>query len=145
MGCMEWSGCAQSRASTEAADVPADFMMTFGQGGGFAGLWSGYIIHADGGVAQWKGLVAREDTTDIGTLTPEEVATLWQQVQAVDYFDHRLAESGNMTSFVEVTANGATHRTSWATRVEMTKPPPTTLEELYEYSRALAQNAGRKE
>lgn len=144
VGCLGWSGCARSKATTQAADVPADFTMVFGQGGGFAGLWSGYVIDADGRVAAWKGPVTREDTTDIGTLTPEAVAALWQQVQEAEYFVQKRTETGNMTSYIEVTAEGVTHRTSWVTRVEMTKPPPSPLEKLYDYSRALAQNASDK-
>lgn len=113
--------------------------MTFGQGGGFAGLWSGYVIHADGRVERWQGPVTREDTTEVGVLALEEVARLWQEVRAANYFAQQQGETGNMTSFIEVTANGATHRTSWATRVVQAEPPATPLEKLYDYSRAIAQ------
>lgn len=140
LGCAGWAGCASSRAPVEQyQEVPADFVMTFGQGGGFAGLWSGYVIHADGRVERWQGPVTQEDTTEVGVVAPEEVAHLWQEVQAANYFVQQQGETGNMTSFIEVTANGATHRTSWATRVVQSEPSASPLEKLYDYSRAIAQ------
>jgi hypothetical protein len=140
---MEWSGCAQSNTAIQVADVPADFMMTFGQGGGFAGLWSGYVIHADGAVQAWQGPATREDTTAAGTLRPEEIAALWEEVQELDYFSQDAQEAGNMTSFIEITADGTTHRTSWVTRIEKTTPT-SPLERLYDYSRTLAQGISDK-
>ena len=138
VACLGWSGCARSNATTQVADVPADFTMTFGQGGGFAGLWSGYVIQADGTVQTWRGAATREDTTAAGMLEPEDLAALWEEVQESHYFDQDVQETGNMTSFIELTANGTTHRTSWVTRIE--KPTPSPLEQLYDYSRTLAQS-----
>ncbi|HMB92172.1 MAG TPA: hypothetical protein VKP65_15075, partial [Rhodothermales bacterium] len=59
--------------------------------------------------------------------------------QASEYFDQDAQEAGNMTSFIEITANGTTHRTSWVTRVEKTTLV-SPLERLYDYSRILAQS-----
>lgn len=123
----------------QEAEVPADFTMVFGQGGGFAGLWSGYVIHADGTVQTWQGPVTREDTTTAGMLPSEDIAALWNEVQENNYFDQDAQEAGNMTSFIELTANGTTHRTSWVIRVEKATPA-TPLERLYDYSRMLAQS-----
>lgn len=108
-------GCTNSSVHTEAADasVPEDFSMIFGQGGGFAWLWSGYTIQA-----------------------------LWKQIQKADYFNQNSRETGNMTAFMEVTAESTVHRTSWIPIVEGIEEPTTPLEILYVSVSALAREAG---
>ena len=136
-------GCAGRQKAMEpeaAAPAPEDFTIRFGQGGGFSGLWQGYTIRPDGTVWQWSGAVAGRDEEPAGQLSVAQMDALWQRVEASDFFDQDTRVVGNMTAFIEVQAGGRTHRGSWIPRV--LGDPETPLEQLYAYSRKLAEAAG---
>ena len=108
------SSCSQTQKSpVNEAQVPSDFGIVFGEGGGFAGLWQGYTIKPDGTVLGWQGRVAEQNPRVIGKLSRAQQLALWQQVQGLDYFTLDSQERSNMTAFMRVTAKGNTHAVSW--------------------------------
>lgn len=133
-------GCQPSARPEAAAPTPEDFTLRFGQGGGFSGLWQGYTIRPDGGVTQWNGPAAGANEEPAGRLSRAQMDSLWQRVEAAGFFSQDTREVGNMTAFIEVQAEGRTHRASWIPRV--VGDPETPLEHLYAFSRALARAAG---
>ena len=88
-------------------------MIVFGEGGGFTGAWSGFTLHADGNVLHWQGKSAEAEPRSVGRLKLEEVAALWQEIGAQEFFALAEGEPGNLTRFVRVTAAGRTHETRW--------------------------------
>lgn len=140
------TGCTNSSVQTETVivPIPADFRVVLGQGGGFAGLWSGYTILADGSVQAWSGPVQNENPEVIGMLPGDRMRALWRQILEADYFNQDSQETGNMTAFMEITADSTVHRTSWIPIVEGIEEPTTPLEILYVSVSALAREAGDK-
>ena len=138
------TGCANSAIQTDAAiaTVPEDFSIVFGQGGGFTGLWNGFTIRANGSVLAWSGPIQNENSEVIGTLHSEQIQALWGQIKEADYFNQESRESGNMTTFMEITADSIVHRTSWIPHLEGIEEPTSPLEILYFSARALAREAG---
>lgn len=111
--CLGSSGCAGSQRAQMHDDVPPDFVIVLGQGGGFSGMWEGHSVRADGTVTAWRGL-DREDERHLGTLSAQQLENIWQRLNHDDLLDRSLAETGNLTSFLEVTAGGSTRRLTWA-------------------------------
>jgi len=136
-------GCrSASQAPADAADPPpADFAFTLGEGGGFAGRWDGYTVQADGTVLAWSGSMAGENPQPAGHLTAEQRTALWRQVTAAEYFEQDSQVVANVTAFLEITAQGKTHRTSWIPSVQGIEPVTSPLEKLYFYCRDVVREA----
>ena len=137
-------GACQGTGQTNSATVPENVHLLFGQGGGFAGRWNGYTIEADGTVLQWSGMIQGDDATRVGALTPDQMADLWHRVEGVSFFAQERREVGNMTTFIEIRAEGREHRVSWITRVGELGPEAPPLERLYAYLRDIVQQASGK-
>ena len=102
------------QASSFAQEVPDDFSIQFGEGGGFTGMWQGYTIKANGDILSWQGRTYGENPESVGTLSQEDVQTIWREVQQASFFSQTLSETGNMTAIMRVTANDKRHEVSWA-------------------------------
>ncbi len=126
--------------SKDERAAPDDFAMAFGKGGGFAGLWQGYTIAADGTVAQWEGRIAPDSLAPTGSLSTAQVDSLWQRVNALDFFSLENQGTGNMTGYIEVAAQGQTHVVRWPVSLEK-EAAQTPWEQLYAYARALVETS----
>ncbi len=111
--CLCSSACVGTRDVQTASSRPADLSVSLGRGGGFSGMWEGVRVEQDGAVIHWSGLGEGGDERRGGTLTEAQMADIWQRLNEDDLLRTNLSETGNMTSFIEVTANGSTHRISW--------------------------------
>ncbi len=110
-------GCAQTPHTdtrTPQSSIPHDFRLLLSEGGGVTGRWQGFLIHADGQVFRWQGGLARADSQQVGRLKPEQLRSLWQQIQSRQLLSAELLSPGNMSQKIEITANGKTHRLIWA-------------------------------
>lgn len=121
--------------------VPPDFRLVAGSGGGFTGRWDGFVVRADGTVLEWAGIGASADSTVIGRLKAATIDSLWQEVRAARFFQNPGGEPGNMSAFLEVRAEGRTHRVVWVPSVEGLEPPANPTEALYRAARRLAAGA----
>jgi len=93
--------------------TPEDFKITFGEGGGFTGRWKGYTIAADGSVSAWQGRVAAQGAKPVGSLSAEQCATIWQNLNKSGFLDIEASEAGNMTRIIHVFANGREYKKRW--------------------------------
>lgn len=96
-----------------STSVPDDFTAVVGQGGGVTGRWDGYTVQPDGTVLSWDGSMAGENPQRAGQLAPEVLGELWQSVQDSKFMEMAPGEPGNLTTILEVTADGVTHRVQW--------------------------------
>lgn len=128
-----------------AGATPEDFIMIFGEGGGFTGRWEGYAIDSDGAVLAWSGPTAGEERTPVGSLTAAQMDDLWAQIQDAEFFDQNVRETGNITAFMEVTAGKRKHRVSWIPGAEGFEPPRSAIDALYRRSLQVAGEAAEKE
>ncbi|MGB3541758.1 hypothetical protein [Rubrivirga sp.] len=93
--------------------VPFDLEVVTGQGGGFAGTWSGFVLTADGSVQRWTSQAGDDRTMEpAGALSAESVAAIWSRLQD-DALDLEVDAPGNLSRSLEVVANGETHRLTW--------------------------------
>lgn len=132
---------SEETMDSEEGGVPDDFRMVFGQGGGFSGFWNGYAIEADGQVTSWTGRTQEADTLASGRLEPADLADLWRRVQEVGVLDRIARDTGNMTAFIELTAEGRSRRVSWVPGAEGVEPPVSDLDALYRHSLGVARAA----
>ncbi|MGI9173752.1 MAG: hypothetical protein ACR2GR_00330 [Rhodothermales bacterium] len=153
LGCRSASQTASDAVSPDSAsaprsalpdstlNVPPDFEMRFGEGGGFTGAWSGYTIRADGTVLAWKGLAAEQSQDSVGVLARQDLANLWQEVQALGFFEQTMDEPGNMTASIRIRADGQEHTVRWVPGLASMEPPKTPVEAFYRESWTLAEKA----
>ena len=97
-----------------ASLIPSDLRVVFGNGGGFTGRWKGYTVTGDGSVVSWEGRMAEENPKPAAKLSSNRIQELWNSVNEARYFERVSDETGNMTMFMAITANGKLHRISWA-------------------------------
>ena len=119
---------------------PADLVITLGTTGNYAGRMRGHSIRADGSVVRWEGKYVEENTDVVGRLRLEQVDSLWMQIQEIGFFEHDQQETGNSTAFVNVTAEGKSHRVAWA--LTPGEPPPEMpIPQFYASCRALVEQS----
>jgi len=103
-----------STQKATTSPVPGDLRIVFGDGGGFAGRWKGYTVTGNGSVVSWEGRMAEENPKPAARLSSNRIQELWNSVKEARYFERVSDETGNMTMFMVITANGKLHRISWA-------------------------------
>lgn len=126
--------------SNSKAAVPRDFQLVLEEGGGFTGLWSGYIVDSSGNVSSWRGNYPERKTTATSTLSRQQLEKLWQTISDARFFDIDTTGTGNMTIALQVTANGTVHRTSWA-QPSGTQSPLPPVQKLYDSCRVIVTSA----
>lgn len=123
-------------------NVPSDFSIRFGEGGGFTGLWKGYTIQADGTILSWQGRMAGENPKIAGQVSVEQVQALWQEIQNADFFVTQADQKGNMTKFMLVTANSKSHEVSWPGEMgQKAASAPNSLEQLQQFCQKIVEQA----
>src|SRR5690625_465879 len=110
--CLCSSACVGTRDAHTASSRPADLSVSLGRGGGVSGIWEVVRVEQDGAVIRWTGLGEREDGRRSGTLTDSQMADIWRRLNDDDLLKTNLSETGDMTSFLEGTAHGATPQLS---------------------------------
>ena len=81
-------------------------------------MWEGFTVEAGGSVLRWSGFIEGDDEQPAGTLSEAQMAEIWQRLSHDDLLNLDLSETGNMTAFIEVSAEGETRRLSWEVGTE---------------------------
>jgi hypothetical protein len=110
------AGCAGPSRSQSGPTTPADLSITLGEGGGFAGRYEGYMIGREGEVRSWSGQFPGENTLSYAGLSQAHLADLWDYLVTVRFFEIQLQQTGNLTAFIDLVADGRRHRISWVPR-----------------------------
>ncbi len=140
---MFWLACARPpQADSKANDspVPTDFRLAISEGGGIAGIWQGYIIHADGKIYRWRGRIAGADSQLVGRLSRETLQAIWHRIQSENLFSIQLQKPGNLTRKMAITANQRTHRLSWPSGGAAI-PSQTSAQNVYDFCMEHIQSA----
>ena len=121
-------------------DVPEDFKIMWGYEGGGAGQIMGHTIDAEGNVHQWSGKYPEERIDRTSTISMAEVEKTWAHVLEANYFNiDQFDQSGNAL-FLNVYANGMSHRVSWAS-LGQAEGEGAAWHKLYEMCEATLQHA----
>ena len=119
LGCLHYlPGCHQgtnSKASQTPSQESAAWSCTFGSAGGFTGGGSGYEILSTGQILTWAQVTPQHplEKKAIGQASPEQLEELSTALQAPGLQSIEFAQSGNMTSFLEIESQGRKQRWSW--------------------------------
>ena len=125
---------------TPSSTIPSDFQLVIGEGGGFTGLWNGYVVDSTGAVSTWRGISPEQNAKRTAKLARQQFAKLWQTIVNARFFDIDSSGTGNVTVAMQVTANGTVHRTSWA-KPTGTQSPLTPVQVLYDSCRTIVTRA----
>jgi hypothetical protein len=96
--------------------------ISFGKNGGFTGFADEYVITASAEVFKISDSVR----TKINQITKPEIRDISKQISDLQFKDIKLSETGNMTYFIEVSANKYKNRITWS---DITDNPQ--IKELY--------------
>ncbi|MEN3027107.1 MAG: hypothetical protein ABDH31_05290 [Chlorobiota bacterium] len=116
-------GCRSS-----AVDLPVEGEILVGQGGGFTGLYSGYIVRSDGLVLRWSQMPGQpERTEELGRVTADSLQPFFRRLAALERQGVRLQGASNMTAFLELRTPSGRYRLQWGMGEEL----PRVVEDLY--------------
>jgi len=96
--------------------------ISFGKGGGFTGMTEEYLITGDAEVFK----IENGERTKINEVTKPVIRDISKQIKDLKFKDLKMSERGNVTYFIEVSANKYKNRVTWS---DLTDKPE--VKELY--------------
>ena len=140
------SSCQQSSTHKDSQRTPveaAPWICTFGSEGGFTGGGSGYEIHSTGQILTWSQVTPQHplEKQEVGHASEEQLEPLSIALQTPGLQSIRFAQSGNLTTFLEVTRQGHKQRWSWAAGSAGDRTPkiPELVRDCFEAAQAIAR------
>jgi hypothetical protein len=121
--------------------IPRDFNLVFGEGGGITGRWQGVTIATDGAILRWEGRVAGENEKAAGSLSSDEVASIWKRSTEVRQLAAGVSQRGNLTFFILLTSDGSKKEYTW---IEDGSPSSKILHDFYSYCYSIIERKTRK-
>jgi hypothetical protein len=95
-----------------------------GSGGGFSGMYDGFVITHSGDVLSWQSMSGMPDSLALlFHTTPDSVNFFFRYLDEVGFNDLAFHSSGNMNSFIERRTTDSKHRIQWATDGGVSAPP----------------------
>jgi len=106
--------CLRTMSDTSMReDIPPGFNLVFGEGGGITGRWQGFAVDASGTVLRWEGRVAGEDGRALGSLSREELISLWKRSLDLGRLAEGASQKGDLTYYVLLTLGGSKKEFEW--------------------------------
>lgn len=108
--------CSPSSESSriDRSEIPSSYKIVIGEGGGFAGLWTGYSILPGDTLLEWHGRTPEENAVFAGTLPTDTVAVLWHEIRSQQLLDHApTAVQANFVQILSITLDGKDHDFGW--------------------------------
>ena len=121
-----WLACAPTPERQAGAPESAEqdqFVLEVTKGGGVAGLYKTYRLHANGTVESWQRIGLSDSLLWERSADTARVAQLRDELLAAGALQQALNERGNMTASALYAAAGDTVRWSW----DAGKAPPQAL------------------
>jgi len=115
--------CASSQQASYPATapdpLPGDLRIVIGEGGGIAGLMTGYTVVAAGDIFEWRGRTADQDLKRVGALDPDTVKALWGTINSGKFLDRESTTgSANFIQMMSITANKSMRTFEWPVAVK---------------------------
>ena len=122
-------GCCHCK-HTMADQKP--FTIELSSGGGFSGLWNGYIIRSDGAIQSWHGKQMKTDEVkDLGQVEPDDIAEVKTILDRDKIMNLALHETGNMTTMLKVTSGDEMTFITWPGSMDDEGQVPAQVLETY--------------
>lgn len=103
------------------------FQLSFGSQGGFTGATTTYTVADDGKV--YKSSSTGQDKTQLTTLRKDQIKEIQALIAKLNIASPAINNPGNMSSFLNLTKNGASYNNQWPTG---TPSGNAAIDELYQ-------------
>lgn len=100
-----------------------------GSGGGFSGIFSGFLFNADGSVYKWKIGPGEFNESELLFTERDSVARFFTMLEQIGFTSYMFDHPGNMTQFIELTGDDSAHTIRWG---EPGMAPATPIAELHD-------------
>ncbi|MDI6804575.1 MAG: hypothetical protein QME58_12150 [Bacteroidota bacterium] len=111
MECCSTIDQSQKQRSTQATK----YNIVIGTGGGFTGMYNGYYIDTIGNFNSWEGKVFTDTNLKyITTLSREQLDKISELVLNNVVLGTNYKNSGNISSFIQLSYNNFKHSVSWS-------------------------------
>jgi hypothetical protein len=109
------AGCSTAsllNEKEETAFLSHDIII--GTGGGFSGVYEGYLIDTVGNVQHWEGIAFEHSTKNyIGSLKKNQIEKIKSMIEESGVLKTEYSGKGNITTFITIRGNESAHRISW--------------------------------
>lgn len=112
--------CATQKQHVKAVNGITE--ISFGKSGGFTGMTEEYLLTGKAELFKVSG----GEEIKLNRIAKKEIRSITKQISELQFRDVKLAETGNMTYFIEVRAKDYTNRVTWS---DMSDAPH--IKELY--------------
>ncbi len=128
--------CSTSR--TAASGMPhTNSFIRIGSGGGFSGIFSGYLFNADGSIYKWKiGPGESKEETELVCAERDSVRRFFDLLDGIGFRSYDFDHPGNMTRFIELYQYDSLHSVHWG---DPGFPSPQPITELHQHMMSFAQ------
>jgi hypothetical protein len=131
------TSCSQNKPAPSSKQVvPQGFVLSFGEGGGIAGVWQGFSVSAEGVISRWQGRVAGSNPKIVGLLSKEELLALFNRAKGIRETLTPVSEKGDLTFVLRLTLEDSTRIFTWTTDQN---PSSQLLMQFYRYCRTLIE------
>ena len=105
------AGCKSAMPKT--VDIPGDFEISFGSGGGFTGMWFGKMFDSSGVYYEWEGRIQEQKLTPQGKVNQEKLGEIFCKVKNMNLMEISKQETSNMTNYLRIKFNGKENAILW--------------------------------
>jgi hypothetical protein len=124
-----FAGCCHCKDSIYAGKP---FSIELSSGGGFSGLWNGFILHSDGTIESWQGKQSKtEGVTRLGTIDAGEINEIKAMIEKDGIMGRAFRETGNMTTMLRVTDGDEMRFITWPGTIEDDAKMPAEVRGVY--------------
>lgn len=132
----------QSQKQTTTQKAKYNFVI--GTGGGFTGIYNGYYIDTIGNISSWEGRVFTDTNLKyITTLSREQLDKISELVLDNDVQRTNYKNSGNISSFIQLSYNNFKHSVSWS-GFEPDESVPPNIKEFHSQLRKIINDTINK-
>ena len=100
-----------------------------GSGGGFSGIFSGFLFNADGSVYKWKIGPGEFKENELLFTERDSVTRFFSMLEEIGFTSYMFDHPGNMTRFMELAGSDSLHTIRWG---EPGVAPPMPIAELHD-------------
>ena len=97
-------------------EIPTNYNILIGTGGGSLGLWQGYTIQSDGKILSWQGKKVGDNPIFFKNYDKKFSQKIWEIIlrdSIIKYTGEENYTFGNTTNILEITRNDSTHTIIW--------------------------------
>lgn len=121
-------GCCSSKCGGKLTE----YTISWGEGGGATGRWSGYTIDSkEKELTKWSGMMQEQNPTHLKKLCKSKLKATLNEIEANDLINVNYQEPANMSHYIKITTAGKTNVIIWNPNLE--NELTTKLNKFYDF------------